>query len=73
MNTDGTGCNILESLVGGASSGVSPYGHLTLSSNGSTLYGTTVLGGASGLGTVFSTRIESNQKTPGGRTKKAKR
>ena len=60
MNTDGTGFTILHSFAGGAD-GASPWGNLTLC--GSTLYGMTCSGGASGLGTVFSINTDGTGYT----------
>jgi uncharacterized repeat protein (TIGR03803 family) len=51
MNTDGTGFAVLRSFTGVGSDGNGPNGSLTL--DGSTLYGMTSRGGASGSGTVF--------------------
>ena len=50
--TDGTGFAVLHEFAGGAGDGEYPNGSLTLS--GSTLYGTTVQGGALDYGTIFS-------------------
>ncbi len=59
MNTDGSGFNLLHSFVAyGPSDGGMPFGTLTLS--GSTLYGTTAQGGASGVGTVFSVQTDGS-------------
>jgi uncharacterized repeat protein (TIGR03803 family) len=52
MNTNGTGFALLRSFAGYPSDGGIPYGSLTL--DGSTLYGMTSAGGASGFGTAFS-------------------
>lgn len=54
VNTDGTGYTMLESLVGGASSGAFPVGDITLSTDALTLYGMTNFGGGSNAGIVFS-------------------
>jgi uncharacterized repeat protein (TIGR03803 family) len=51
VNTNGTGFATLHGFTGG-DDGANPYAGLVLS--GSTLYGTTTLGTASGNGTVFS-------------------
>jgi uncharacterized repeat protein (TIGR03803 family) len=51
INTDGTGYDILHSFDGGPNDGANPVVDLLLV--GSTLYGTTPLGGASNLGTLF--------------------
>ena len=50
INTDGTGYTVLHDFKG-SPDGASPMAELTLS--GSTLYGTTDLGGSSNSGTVF--------------------
>ncbi len=52
INTDGTGFQLLHSFTGGASDGSSPAADLTLV--GSTLYGTTKVGGSANEGAVFS-------------------
>jgi len=52
INTDGTGFTVLHTFLDGPSDGANPIGSLTLS--GSTLYGTTQLGGSSSSGTIFS-------------------
>ena len=52
IGTDGTGFSLLHEFAGGGDDGAWPHGSLTLS--GSTLYGTTLVGGNSGRGTVFS-------------------
>ena len=49
--TDGTGFTLLHSFAGGAADGRKPQGTPVLS--GTTLYGTTGMGGSSGAGTVF--------------------
>ena len=49
--TDGTGFTLLHSFAGGAADGSQPRGTPVLS--GTTLYGTTGMGGSSGAGTVF--------------------
>jgi uncharacterized repeat protein (TIGR03803 family) len=52
INTDGTGAAILHSFTGGGGDGGNPsYSALTVS--GSTIYGMTVGGGATGQGTIF--------------------
>jgi uncharacterized repeat protein (TIGR03803 family) len=58
VGTDGTNFHNLVSFTGsgGIASGRNPYGSLTLS--GTTLYGMTTLGGASGNGNVFSVGID---------------
>ena len=52
MNTNGTGVQTLLSF--NEADGKSPMGDLTLSLDGSTLYGMTVSGGWRGQGTIFS-------------------
>ncbi len=55
MNTDGTDYGLLESFGGAPADGDSPrYGELTLSGDGSTLYGMTQYGGTANLGVIFS-------------------
>jgi len=52
MHTDGSHFKILQSFgKSGSNDGINPYGSLLL--NGTTLYGTTRLGGSKGNGTVF--------------------
>jgi uncharacterized repeat protein (TIGR03803 family) len=60
MNTDGTGHIVLKHFGAGAD-GRQPYAGLTLS--GSTLYGTTLAGGASGRGTVFQMNADGTGYT----------
>jgi uncharacterized repeat protein (TIGR03803 family) len=55
INTDGTGFTVLHTFSGGNDGG-SPGGSLTLSGN--TLYGTTIVGGSYGEGTIF--KINTN-------------
>lgn len=56
IDVDGTGFTILHSFAGGASDGSYPKGSLIQS--GTTLYGMTLSGGSSGIGTIF--KIETN-------------
>ncbi len=56
INNGGTGFMLLHSFAGGAYDGGWPYGSLIL--KGSTLYGMTVYGGPSDLGTIF--KINTN-------------
>jgi uncharacterized repeat protein (TIGR03803 family) len=56
MNTDGTGFIPLHFFTGTNGDGVRPYGDLSIS--GSTLYGTTISGGASNAGVVFSMNVD---------------
>ena len=58
VNSDGTGFTVLHNFSGGADGGF-PTAGLILSSN--TLYGTTLNGGSTGNGTVFS--INTNTST----------
>ena len=53
VNTDGTNYQIIHSFAG-TDGGANPYAGLTLSADGSTLYGTTVNGGTGGFGIIFS-------------------
>ena len=55
LNTDGTGFAVLHTFNWSPSEGASPHASLLPDSAGS-LYGTTVYGGASGGGTVFTVR-----------------
>ena len=52
INTDGTGYEVLYSFTGGATDGKDPAADLALV--GSTLFGTTAVGGSSNDGTVFA-------------------
>src|SRR5438105_3839844 len=52
VNTDGTGFEVLHNFQGGSNDGAVPFAELVLSGN--TLYGTTLYGGGSGVGTVFA-------------------
>lgn len=58
MNTDGSDFQLLHSFAGGAIDGSRPQAELTLV--GSTLYGTTYLGGASNLGTAFQINTDGS-------------
>ena len=51
INKNGTGYAVLHSFTGGAADGMLPYGSLI--SMGSTLYGMTLDGGTSDMGTIF--------------------
>ncbi len=53
----------LASFFSSSHGGYEPYGNLTLSSDGSTLYGTTEDGGANGDGTVFALNLTTKQLT----------
>ena len=52
INTNGTGFAILHSFLGGEGDGYEPMGGLA--AKGDTLYGTTKLGGANNLGTIYA-------------------
>ncbi len=58
INTDGSGYQLLHEFAGGAGDGAEPRASLTLV--GDTLYGTTGLGGASDLGTVFKINTDGS-------------
>jgi uncharacterized repeat protein (TIGR03803 family) len=58
INTDGTGFQKLRTFAGGSSDGDAPHGSPILS--GSTLYGTTLYGGSSNLGTVFKINTDGS-------------
>ena len=51
MSTDGSGFSLLHAFTFNATDGSNPHDSLTLS--GSTLYGSTAMGGSAGYGTVF--------------------
>ena len=53
INTDGTGYNVLYSFGSVTNDGTVPCGNITLSADGSTLYGMTSSGGNNGAGTIF--------------------
>ena len=58
IGTDGSGFVLLESFTGAPTDGASPqYSDLTLSANGSTLYGMTSAGGTPNKGVVFSRAV----------------
>src|SRR5439155_22369686 len=57
INTDGTGFAVLKMFTNSVD-GRNPHGGLVLS--GSTLYGTTELGGSSGFGTVFKVNTDGS-------------
>ena len=61
INTNGSGFTLLHSFTP-TNDGRRPTGDLTLS--GSTLFGTTILGGASNLGTIFSINTDGSGYTP---------
>ena len=61
INTDGSNFTLLHSFRGGSSDGSSPVGSLILS--GSTLYGMTLIGGTSNLGTLFSINTDGTSFT----------
>ena len=56
IENDGTGFALLHSFTGGVSDGANPQGSLIIS--GSTLFGMTMWGGDSNMGTIF--KIETN-------------
>jgi len=60
IEKDGNNPSVLQSFTGAGGVGAQPYGGLVQDIDGS-LYGTTVLGGASNLGTVF--RLDANGST----------
>ena len=53
VNTDGSNYTKLHDFSGSTTDGANPYGSLTLSQNGATLFGMTKDGGASGNGVIF--------------------
>ena len=57
MNTDGTAFSLLHSFAGGPADGQDP-GYSSLVKSGSTLYGMTITGGATGFGTVFKVNTD---------------
>lgn len=58
MNLDGSNFQVLHSFAGGVNDGQEPYGALL--NIGSTLYGTTRLGGFYAAGTVFSMNLDGS-------------
>ncbi|MBM3888561.1 MAG: PEP-CTERM sorting domain-containing protein [Verrucomicrobia bacterium] len=58
VNTDGSGFSLLHEFAGGGSDGAETYGDLLLS--GSTLYGMTLDGGDSNLGTIFKVNTDGS-------------
>lgn len=56
LNTDGSGFGLLHEFEGGGDDGKVPYGSVILS--GSTLYGTTGLGGDNDVGVVFKVNTD---------------
>ncbi len=58
ISTNGSGYANLHEFVGGAGDGMMPYGSLTLS--GTTLYGMTESGGASGNGVIFKVNTDGS-------------
>ncbi|CAG0934033.1 hypothetical protein PLCT1_02568 [Planctomycetaceae bacterium] len=60
MKTDGTGYQILHAFSGGPADGSHPDARLLLDDSG-VLYGTTVAGGSSDLGTVFRLRTDGSE------------
>lgn len=57
LNTDGSGFRLLESFTSTPSAAIPGRGDVTLSADGSTLYGMTAQGGTADKGTVFSQNI----------------
>ena len=53
ISTNGSGFNLLHTFTGTGSDGALPNGSLTLSADGTMLYGMTGVGGVSNKGTVF--------------------
>lgn len=60
MKTDGTGYQILHAFSGGPADGSHPDARLLLDDSG-VLFGTTVAGGSSDLGTVFRLRTDGSE------------
>ena len=60
IGTGGTGYQVLYSFSASGTDGQNPYGSLTLSSNGSTLYGMTNGGGSNSQGAIFSVRTNGS-------------
>jgi uncharacterized repeat protein (TIGR03803 family) len=58
INLDGSDFQILHTFAGGASDGLGPFGGLLAS--GSTLVGTTLVGGVSNQGTIFSIEADGS-------------
>ena len=58
INTDGSDFTILHTFLGGADNGALPTGGLVQS--GSTLYGTTMLGGDASKGTIFKVETDGS-------------
>ena len=57
MNTDGTGFALLDSFGVSPADGAAPVGDLTVSDDGSMLYGMTSAGGVNSAGVIFSKSI----------------
>ena len=58
IGTDGTGFGLLERFGGAPADGARPqYSDVTISADGSTLYGMTVIGGTANKGVVFSRAV----------------
>lgn len=58
IGTDGAGFSVVKSFTGGATDGLNPqYADLTLSGDGSTLFGMTLGGGGTNQGVIFSQTI----------------
>ena len=61
VNTNGSGFTLLHGFTGGVGDGLSPFGAPVLS--GAKLYGMTVRGGSSNLGTIFTTNTDGSGYT----------
>jgi uncharacterized repeat protein (TIGR03803 family) len=59
IRTDGSGYAVLHSFAGGAGDGEEPYGGLLVDADGD-LFGTTVYGGASNHGTIFTMETDGS-------------
>jgi uncharacterized repeat protein (TIGR03803 family) len=64
INTDGSNYNRLHTFAGSPSDGANPLGTLTLGSTGSTFFGTTPIGGADSLGTLFGINADGTGYDP---------
>jgi hypothetical protein len=67
INTNGTGFGLLESFSGSPTGGASPFynNDLSLSADGSTLYGMIISGGTAKAGVIFSRDISDPVAEPG--------
>jgi len=57
LNPDGSGFAVLKSFAGGVNDGAEPRGELVQGTNG-ILFGTTLSGGASNVGTIFTMNLD---------------